>query len=519
MRICMFVYNNCTTDSRVRKEAVTLRDAGHDVRVVAVLDRTTRLQEVREGIQITRIDRRPLHYRLLWWYRGRRRLLRLGWTKTKRGARARVLRTRRRARRVLRLADVRRRRRVRAVWRRVGLACGAAAGSPWLVPGPDPGERRRRRWRTGMSRVVRLLVGVVALPVLVTKALVRSPIWLFKAVSHVLYGTLMRFHKPLMFGDWYYRCYRLLRDERFDVVHAHDLNTLPVAVALARRSGARLIYDSHELYPDVSTLSKTESRVWRALERPLIRRADEVITVCASIADELVSRYRIGPPHILLNCPPAPLRAVSDASPALLRQHAGLDPVSDELIVLYQGGFAPYRGLVPLVRAARYLDRGRLVLMGWGLLEVELRRLVAAEGLGDRVTIVGPVDPTVLLSYTAGADVGVIPYEPVGLNNTFTTPNKLFEYLSVGLPVVASHLPELARVVLGSEVGLTFARVEPELIAAQLNRVLGDDELRARMRANAMVARELYTWERQAELLLDLYAAAPGVQRDPLSVP
>jgi glycosyltransferase involved in cell wall biosynthesis len=118
-----------------------------------------------------------------------------------------------------------------------------------------------------------------------------------------------------------------------------------------------------------------------------------------------------------------------------------------------------------------------------------------------------------LAAYSAGADVGVIPYEPVGLNNTYTTPNKLFEYLSVGLPIVCSHLPELVRVVHGREVGLTFARVEPELIAAALNRVLGDDELRARMVANALLARGDYTWARQAELLLALYGDVPAAAR------
>src|SRR5262249_28611297 len=78
MRICMFVYNRCTTDARVLKEADSLAGAGHEVRIVAVLDPTTAVEEtLTNGVRINRIDRRPLHYRLAWWGRARRRSLRL----------------------------------------------------------------------------------------------------------------------------------------------------------------------------------------------------------------------------------------------------------------------------------------------------------------------------------------------------------------------------------------------------------------------------------------------------------
>ncbi len=358
-------------------------------------------------------------------------------------------------------------------------------------------------------RALRSVARVVAAPLLAVAWLLRG---VYRALSHVVYRMLMRCHKPLMFGDWYWRSYRLLREERFDVLHAHDLITLPVAVALKRRTGARLVYDAHELYPEVSTLSKTERRVWSLLERPLIKHADDVITVCESIAGELTARYSIAAPTVVLNCPPS--AAGVEHSADLLRAHAGID--DDEPLVLYQGGFAPHRGLPQLVRAVAHLERGRLILMGWGRLEERLREIVREEALEARVTIVGPVAQDVLLAYTAGADIGVIPYEPIGLNNTYTTPNKLFEYLAVGLPVVGSHLPELARVILKWEVGLTFERVEPEFIAAPLNRLLGDPELRARMRANALLARASYTWERQAEVLLGVYDGA-GVPRPRLT--
>ena len=155
-----------------------------------------------------------------------------------------------------------------------------------------------------------------------------------------------------------------------DLVHAHDLNTLPVAAIVAMRRGCRLVYDAHELYPEISTLSKREKRIWAVIEHRSIRRADAVVTVCQSIADELTRRHRlVSAPTVLLNCPPAASVPSLAAPVNLLRIRAGLENSLDP-IILYQGGFSPNRGLEELLYATPYLDCGVVVLMGWGNLEL-----------------------------------------------------------------------------------------------------------------------------------------------------
>jgi glycosyltransferase involved in cell wall biosynthesis len=460
MNIWMLVYNNFTTDQRVLKEAATLSERGHRLTVVAVLDKTTAPNDLRDDIRILRIDRRPIHYRLLWALRRVRQLIRIP---------------------------------VRVALDRLGLSEQFAAlhADPQNAPSDPRGTAASNGWRHGPHRTLARVVRGVGYP--------------YRTISGAGYRTVMRAHKPLMYVDWYWRAYRLARRQSIDAVHAHDLNTLPAAAAIARSTGARLVYDAHELYPDVSTLSELESNVWRRVEPPLIRRADQVITVCDSIGEELVRRYAISPPQILLNCPPAAGELPVD--PMALRRMAGIDS-DTEPIVLYQGGFVPNRGLEALVRAAAQLDRGVIVMMGWGRLERELAAIVSRERLRDRVRILPPVSPAELASYTVGADVGVIPYEPVGLNNYFTTPNKLFEYIAAGLAVVASDLPELRKVLHGHGVGTTFARVEPGEIAQALNAVLGDPARLREMRANARAIRAEYTWERQAMKLQAIYDGA-----------
>jgi len=400
----MFVYNRCTSDARVLKEARTLTGAGHQVRVIAVLDPSTEPREERDGFRIVRIERRPLHYRLLRWAR---------------------------------------------------IAAGIG---------------RRRRSFTWILAPLALVGGAV-------RRLLLAP------------------HKPLMFLDYYWRAYRMVRADPPDALHAHDLNTLPVAAALARRLRLPLTYDAHELYPEISTLSTREAATWRLLERRLAPRADRTLTVCDSIADELTRRYGLTRPTVVLNCPTA---ASANGAPAGAR--GGGEP-----LVLYQGGFAPNRGLETLVRAAHGLERGTIVLMGWGPAEEDLRALIAREGVEERVRIAAPVPPEEVVARAAEATVGVIPYEPVGLNNTYTTPNKLFDYMAAGLPVAASRLPELTRFVEGGSLGLTFAPGDPAALSAVLNEMLEDPDRLAAMRRAAREAARRYTWEQESEKLLALY--------------
>jgi glycosyltransferase involved in cell wall biosynthesis len=517
-RICMFVYNNCTTDARVLKEARVLAEAGMQVTVVAVLDQTTQPHERRDGFDIVRIDRNPPHYPLLRWARGLIRLGRLGRAGVTRAA---EIPFREPAEAPTHGEQVWRSLRARLERSRLLLPLLVLPVALWALWG-----RRRPRSAPAALEPVALRDSTVFAapyrglmflhkPLMFTDYYRRAyrlmrdePVALRDStVFAAPYRGLMFLHKPLMFTDYYRRAYRLMRDEPVAAYHAHDLNTLPVAAALARRNGARLVYDSHELYPDISTLSPLESRIWRTLERALIRRVDDVVTVSQSIADELVARHGVRAPLILLNCPSRP--AEVQVEPGLLRHKIGRDGDA-EPIVLYQGGFAPNRGLQALVRSAHHLDAALLVLMGWGRLETELRELVATEALGERVVITGPVPHAELLAYTADAAVGVIPYEPVGLNNTFSAPNKLFDYLAVGVPVVASHLPEIVRFVHGLEVGRTFASAEPRAIATAVNDVLGDPAGAARMRENALRAGRELCWEVESVKLLDLYVTKTG---------
>jgi len=540
LKVCMFVYNNCKHDARVLKEAKTLAQAGYDVRIIAVLDKMTKPYEERDGFRIIRIERDPLHYRILRRIRDLRILAPL-----KRMVRAGLGRALAPVRFLLspirlimtwikgsvstlrsvmfhvasRLGDLHR------------LLCALQEGINEKGVKAYGQETFRHSLTSFLFRSAILAMGIlywgVRRPIrfLWYRLLKRALYWgarrparfvrkgfyrlaqrtIRKARSfflELLKSFLMLFHKPLSYWDYYVRGLAVLEREQADIYHAHDLNTLPLAFMAQRRFGGKIIYDSHELYTETSSISRLERRISRIMEKYLIRRAHAVITVNESIANELAQRYKVDKPLVVMNCPPRRLSDGKEQSNCI-QQALGLN--EDTPIILYQGGFSPNRGLENLVLSTRFFAKGVLVLMGWGKLESRLRGLAEDLYLTDRVYFLDPVPQEVLLEYSASAHVGVIPYQYVGLNNYYTTPNKLFEYIASGLPVVGSNFPELKRIIEGYELGKTFNPDDPKEIANAINYVLSDETRYKEMKKNALKAAKIFNWENESKKLLEIY--------------
>ena len=282
---------------------------------------------------------------------------------------------------------------------------------------------------------------------------------------------------------------------------ASDLYVLPALAEAARRHGGRLVYDSRELYAalDSSAGRPLVSAVWRAVERRYIGRADAVLTVGDAIADRLGATYGIPRPTVLYNAPEPSPEAVD---PEALRRTLGL-PDDGRLVVLYQGLFRVGRGLPALVEAAGAVEEVRLALIGEGEVEPEVRRLGA--GLGDRLMVHPFVPPDALARLTPGADLGACLIEPLTESLRLSLPNKLFEYLAAGVPVLASPLPEIRRAASGA--GVFADPRDPEAVADALRTAL-DPATRAAWAAHSRDALDPYTWTAGREafrrLILDL---------------
>jgi glycosyltransferase involved in cell wall biosynthesis len=293
---------------------------------------------------------------------------------------------------------------------------------------------------------------------------------------------------------------------RADAYHAHDLTALPACYFAARLRRKRLIFDAHELplvEPHV-TRHRAMHRLLTSMLRRMVRRCSAVITVSAPIANELHQRYGGPVPVVVRNILPyqAPPRS------EVLRQRLGLQDCA--AIALYQGVLGRDRSLEIIVRAGQYLPSGAvIVLMGAGPEEEGLRRLIDWEGLSDRVRLIPPVPYRDLLTWTASADVGLAIFRPeYSPSIRYCLPNKLFEYLMAGVPVIASSMEAVAEILDQYQVGITLRSLEPSEVGRAIADLLADGPLRAQMRRNALAASQHeLRWEVERETLVRLYAS------------
>jgi glycosyltransferase involved in cell wall biosynthesis len=290
-----------------------------------------------------------------------------------------------------------------------------------------------------------------------------------------------------------------------DVFHAHDLNTLFPAVVLARKTGASLVYDSHELYVNRRAMRGPWHRLrWLLIEAQMIRHAEEVITVSDSIAQVLVERYKIEKPTLVRNVQ----GYVGTTRKGVLRELPALQHIGpQDSIAIYAGRITGGRGLGILVEASQYLDGVYIVLLGRENIRYsrELKAMIRQRGVEHKVILVPPVEPEEVHEYVSSADVGLMLTENVCLSYYYGAGNKLFHYLMAGVPVIVSDQPEKRKIVETYDVG-RFCKVEdPRELARVIQELADDTDACRRYAANARKAARILNWENEEKKLLDVY--------------
>ena len=464
-RVVMFVLNDCRTDARVLREAGSLVAAGHAVTIMARpsdLNDQRIEHERRNGFEITRV---PVPLRLS----QRVRFAAAPWRRWRRAT----------------------------MWARDQLKAGAAGWVRLAAAG---------------------LLALVALPFALLAALLVGLTWLVPGSARVRSGI-----------DWLVR-WRTSTEEwdsaaaaeapAADIFHAHDLNALHAAVLARARAGGALVYDSHEIFLESGSHALRPAwarRIFRRREAAWVAEADAMVTVNDALELELGARYAPRRVVVVHNCLPWP-GDVAD-TPGPLRAALGLG--AETPIALYHGGFSLHRGLEELVAAAALpeLEGVHVVFLGYGSLAADLRALAAASPVADRIHVLAAVPPEVLVDWVRDADVAVMPIQDSTLNHRLSTPNKLFEAIAAGVPIVASDLPEMRRIVMNDPagpLGVLCDPTDPASIAAAIAGLLGRPaQGRAALRERCRTAaRERWNWETESARLVGLYAdlAAAGAE-------
>jgi glycosyltransferase involved in cell wall biosynthesis len=289
------------------------------------------------------------------------------------------------------------------------------------------------------------------------------------------------------------RALELHRHSPFDVVHCHDLDTLPTGVALKRAAGLPLVYDAHEFFPDmIGDLSRAKPfEGWFAgLERRLVTKVDLVI-VAAPGQRPYFDRMTNAPIEVVMSSRP-------------LAQGAYAPPGNSRMKVLYIGGLQPHRLLPPFAGLAVEDDSFDVEIGGFGPLAVEIRALGAKSRGNLRYLGVVPMDE--VMPRTRGADVVYSLLDPATRVFPPAAPNKLFEALAAGRPLLVSKGTWVGDEVVAADCGVAIDYSKDALRTA-IRSLRDDPASRERMGRNAFrLAEQKYNWARDEANLLAAYA-------------
>lgn len=305
----------------------------------------------------------------------------------------------------------------------------------------------------------------------------------------------------VFYAEYNMRLFFFLLLRKAHVLVANDLDTLPANYLASRIKGCALVYDSHELFTEVPELDHNAfaKKTWLRLERWIVPKLKHAVTVNRSIADILQQRYGV-PFMVLRNMPYRYMPAEKKT-----RGQLGL-PTDKKIIVLQGSGINVRRGAEEAVEAMKHLPVPALLLIiGNGDVIPVLKETVARESLNDRVWFKERMPYAELMQYTANCDLGITLDKPDNLNYLYSLPNKIFDYIQAGIPVLSSKLPELERIITGYRIGDCIDNHNPQHIALKMEQCLTDGPHRAEWIRNIHAAAEILCRENEEKELKTMY--------------
>ncbi|MCX6254978.1 MAG: glycosyltransferase [Bacteroidia bacterium] len=311
----------------------------------------------------------------------------------------------------------------------------------------------------------------------------------------------MIFNRGFLFYKFFnIRLFFYLLFHKYDLLISNDLDTLIPNFLVSKLKHLPLVYDSHEYFTGVPEIQNRPfvKWIWKSIERMIFPRLKHVMTVSDSIAAQYESEYGVRPVTVR-NCSRSATGIISYS-----RDELGI--LKDHLLLILQGGGINIdRGGIELIEAVSQTENVSLLIVGSGDLFDILKRRVSELNLTGRVKFVPKVPWEILMRYTRSADVGLSFDKNTNLNYRFSLPNKLFDYISAGIPVIASDLPEVRKIVLEKGCGMIIPDVTPEEISKALKELRDNKNLLSGLKKNAVIASESVNWEIESEIVKGFY--------------
>ncbi len=306
---------------------------------------------------------------------------------------------------------------------------------------------------------------------------------------------------PFFYFEYNWRLFFFLLKTKIDVFVANDLDTLPANFLVAKLKRKPLIYDSHEYFTEVPELigRPVVRAIWIWLEKLLVPRVSAAYTVCESIAEVYRDLYKIDF-KVVRNLPVC--GEAEEDTHRMTQSH----PMSiSTKVILYQGALNQGRGLEAAIRAMQFIEGAELWIVGDGDITTQLKLMVEESKLVRKVKFLGRLPLAELSQVTRKADLGISLEEDLGLNYRFALPNKLFDYIQAGVPVLVSNLPEMRKIVEHYQIGAIAETHQRKELAETMKRSLFDGEKIAEWKENLRLASDELCWQNEEEILRKIY--------------
>ncbi len=307
---------------------------------------------------------------------------------------------------------------------------------------------------------------------------------------------------PLFYLEFQKRLFWYMMFHKAEVLVANDLDTLLPNYIISKLKGSNLVYDSHELFCEVPELQSNliKKKLWKRLERWIFPKLKFIFTVNKSIAKIYSEEYNVDV-KVVRN---VPLLSNQNVVEHLSKEDLGLD--KDRKIIVLQGaGINIDRGAEEAVQSMQFVDNAKLLIIGSGDVIYVLKQMVLDLKLSDKVLFIGKVPFKKLMQYTYLADLGLTLDKDTNINYKYSLPNKLFDYIHAGVPVLSSDLIEIRNIIKEYEIGDTIDNHEPKHIAEKINSILKDETKLTVWKKNTKIAAAKLNWELEEQQLIAVY--------------
>ncbi len=293
----------------------------------------------------------------------------------------------------------------------------------------------------------------------------------------------------LFYAEYNIRLFFILLTTKADLFLSNDTDTLPANYLASLISSSKLVFDAHELFPEVPELSnrKAVKSIWEFIERTFFPRLKYSYTVCGSIAEYYKNKYGIEM-DVVRNVPYLKVRKEK-----ILK-------FDGKKILLYQGAVNTGRGLEWIVDALVYLPDVILYIIGDGDIKSKLEEQVRKLHLESSVIFHGKVSASELSNYTSSGDLGLCMLENKGLSYYYSLPNRIFDYMHAGIPVLSSPFPEIRKIVEQSQTGYLTTEIEAQKLASIIEDILKNPMDTSHFEALSTE----FCWENEEKILLKL---------------